>query len=166
METRKLMTVGLCALLIGAIPSAASANRGGAAGPPKPEAETTEAGQADTFGDAVAALDKGEYEQAIALFTAVVESEPDNADAFNHLGYIHRQLQSFDDAFRYYRRALEINPEHTGAHHYIGEAYLEVDRLDMAEQHLRQLDIICLFGCDDFYELKEAVELYRVNHTS
>lgn len=112
------------------------------------------------------AIDAGDYETAIALFEKVVAGEPDNAEAFNQLGYIHRRLQDFDQAFAYYKRALEIDPEHTGAHHYIGEAYLEVGNLEMAEYHLAQLDLICLFGCDDYFELEQAVALYKANQTS
>ena len=109
------------------------------------------------------AIDAGDYEAALAAFGTAVEADPGNAEAYNELGYVHRRLQDFDQAFAYYRRALEIDPELTGAHQYIGEAYLEVGNLEMAEYHLSQLDLICLFGCDDYYELEQAVALYKAN---
>lgn len=111
------------------------------------------------------AIDAGDYEAAIKVFQGVAEAEPDNAEAYNQLGYIRRRLQDFDQAFAYYKRALEIDPEHSGAHHYIGEAYLEVGNLEMAEWHLGQLDLICLFGCDDYFELEQAVALYKANNS-
>lgn len=126
-------------------------------------------GEADGPADMAAgyeAIDAGDYEAAIKVFQGVVAAEPDNAEAFNQLGYIHRRLQDFDQAFAYYKRALEIDPEHTGAHHYIGEAYLEVGNLEMAEWHLARLDLICLFGCDDYDQLAQAVALYKANNTS
>ncbi len=113
--------------------------------------------------DAQAAIDSGEYEEAIAKLEAVIAAAPDSAEAYNRLGYVHRRLQNFADAFANYGRALEIDPAHTGAHHYIGEAYLEVDDLAKAEYHLAQLNDICEWGCDDFWELKAAVELHRAN---
>jgi hypothetical protein len=35
----------------------------------------------------------------------------------------------------------------------------------MAEYHLQRLDLVCLFGCQSFYTLKEAISLYRVNQS-
>ena len=129
-----------------------------------PEAEASAAGSDYQAGQA--AVEGGDYQSAVGHLMKAVAAEPDNADAYNLLGYTHRKLQNFPAAFASYVRALEIDPDHARAHQYIGEAYLETDNLEMAEQHLRALDLICLFGCDDFYDLKEAVELYRANNTS
>lgn len=109
------------------------------------------------------AIDSGEYETAVEKLKAIVADSPNSAEAYNRLGYVHRRLQNFAEAFANYGRALEIDPNHTGAHHYIGEAYLEVDDLAKAEHHLDQLNDICEWGCDDFWELKAAVELHRAN---
>jgi tetratricopeptide (TPR) repeat protein len=132
----------------------------------EPGAQDTETAAPADMEAGYKAIDAGDYEAAIKVFEGIAAAQPDNAEAFNQLGYIHRRLQDFDQAFAYYKRALEIDPEHTGAHHYIGEAYLEVGNLEMAEWHLAQLDLICLFGCDDYYELEQAVALYKANNTS
>ena len=47
---------------------------------------------------------------------------PDNADLQNYLGYAHRNLKQFDPAFKHYKRAIELDARHRGAHEYIGEA--------------------------------------------
>ena len=114
----------------------------------------------------LAAIEGGDYKGGIGHLLKAVQAGPDNADAYNLLGYAHRKLQNFPRAFANYRRALDIDPEHSRTHQYIGEAYLEIDNLTKAEEHLRALDLICLFGCQDFYDLKEAVELYRANLAS
>ena len=129
-----------------------------------PEVEASAPGADYQAGQA--AVEAGDYEGAVGHLMKAVAAEPDNADAYNLLGYTHRKLQNFPAAFASYKLALEIDPEHTRAHQYIGEAYLETGNLEMAEQHLRALDLICLFGCADFDDLKEAVELYRANTTS
>jgi Flp pilus assembly protein TadD len=49
---------------------------------------------------------------------------PEHADLQNFLGYSYRNLKQFDLAFTHYKRALELDPRHRGAHEYIGEAYL------------------------------------------
>ena len=112
---------------------------------------------------AQAAIDAGEYDSAIAQLAAIISASPDSAEAYNRLGYVHRRLQNFDEAFANYGRALDIEPDHTGTHHYIGEAYLEVDDLEKAEYHLAQLNDVCEWGCDDFWKLKAAAELYQAN---
>ena len=112
------------------------------------------------------ALEAGQYETAIKIFQAALADDPSNAEVYNQLGYINRRLQNFAQAFTLYAKALELDPGHTAAHNYVGEAFLEVGDLDRAEHHLRQLDLLCLFGCDDFYELEQAVALYKANHSS
>jgi len=112
-----------------------------------------------------AAIEAGDYELAIAVFEAAIARRPADAEAHNQLGYIHRRLQDFERAFGHYRTALALDPSHTGAHNYIGEAYLETGDLARAEEHLQALDLICLFGCDDYDELAEAVALYKANLT-
>ena len=148
------------ALFMAVFAGRADANRE----PPLLEAEAGEPGVDYAAGQA--AVEAGDYEAAVEHLMKAVAAEPDSADAYNLLGYTHRKLQNFPAAFASYKLALEIDPDHARAHQYIGEAYLETDNLEMAEQHLRALDLICLFGCDDFEDLKEAVELYRANNTS
>lgn len=62
--------------------------------------------------------------------------KPDDADVHNLRGYSYRHLGNFDEAFRNYKLALEMNPNHRGAHEYVGEAYLLTNNLPLAEQHL------------------------------
>ena len=87
--------------------------------------------------------------------------EPDNADIQNYLGYAHRNLREFDLAFKYYKRAIELNPRHRGAHEYIGEAYLMVGDPASAEKHLAALREICLLPCEELGDLEKAVAAYR-----
>ena len=115
------------------------------------------------FARAVTALEDGYYEEAVDALLVIVEEDPENADIFNQLGYANSQLQNYDQALTFYHRALDIDPEHAGAHSYIGKVYLEIGDLTMAEHHLGQLDLICLYGCEPFDSLKEAISLYRAN---
>jgi len=108
-----------------------------------------------------AAIDQQQWAAAISSFTKVTAAEPKNADAFNYIGYANRQMKNYDDAFKNYNMALDINPEHRGANEYIGEAYLQTNNLDMAEKHLNKLDSICFFGCAEYTMLKRAVEEYK-----
>lgn len=115
---------------------------------------------------AVEKIEAGDYEGAIPLLQSVAEKDPDNADAFNYLGYTNRKLQRYTVALEHYQRALAIDSDHRGAHEYVGELYLETGNLAKAEEHLDALDRICFFGCDEYYELKELVEAYREGRTT
>ncbi|MEH6546218.1 MAG: tetratricopeptide repeat protein [Sneathiella sp.] len=108
-----------------------------------------------------AAIDQQQWAVAIASFTKVTAADPKNADAYNYLGYANRKMKNYDEAFKNYNMALDINPEHRGANEYIGEAYLQTNNLDMAEKHLAKLDSICFFGCAEYTMLKRAVEEYK-----
>lgn len=110
---------------------------------------------------AVAMIEAGDYEAAIPLLESVAGSDPDNADAFNYLGYANRKLKRYAVALEHYQRALTLDRRHRGAHEYIGELYLETGNLEKAEEHLAALDRICFFGCDEYDELKELVEAYK-----
>ena len=43
-------------------------------------------------------------------------------------------------------------------------AYLELDDIEKAKYHLNQLDLICLFGCKDYFEVKNKIEFYEANN--
>lgn len=106
-------------------------------------------------------IDAKQWEGAIVSFTKVVTQEPENADAYNYLGYANRNIGQYDAAFTAYNKALSINPEHKGANEYIGEAYLQTGNLAKAEEHLKKLDEICTFGCAEYTMLQRAVAEYR-----
>jgi len=107
------------------------------------------------------AIDAKDWNMAIDHMTKVVEKDPKNADAFNYLGFAHRQMGDYETAFSDYGKALAINPEHKGANEYIGEAYLKTGNLSMAEQHLAKLDEICTFGCAEYTLLKRKVAEFK-----
>ncbi|NNG05631.1 MAG: tetratricopeptide repeat protein [Inquilinus sp.] len=106
-------------------------------------------------------IGQGDYQGAIALLEEVAQRDPQNADAFNYLGYANRKLGHFEAALGHYRRALELEPRHRGAHEYLGELYLQTGKLVQAEELLASLDRICFFGCEEYDELKEKVEAYK-----
>ena len=92
-----------------------------------------------------------------------ISENPNDPEAFNQLGYAHSRLQNYDLALEFYHQALEIDPEHAGALAYMGKVYLELGKVEIAENHLQQLDLICLFGCEAFSSLQEAISLYYAN---
>jgi len=117
------------------------------------------------YAAALAALKSGDAVAALARLEQALKRFPDNADVHNELGFANRQLKRLDKAFEHYRRALEINPLHRGAHEYIGEAYLMVGDRGAAERHLATLRSICVIPCDELRDLEKAIAEHRARQS-
>jgi len=107
------------------------------------------------------AVDAQDWKAAVASFNRVAARDPKNADVQNLLGYSWRKSGNLDQAFKYYNEALRLDPDHKGAHEYIGEAYLMVNNLPKAEEHLARLNKLCFLPCSEYSELKKAVDKYK-----
>jgi Flp pilus assembly protein TadD len=107
------------------------------------------------------ALERKDWLEAVKRFTQAARRDPDNADLQNYLGYAYRNLGQLEPAFQHYRRALELNPRHRGAHEYAGEAHLMTGNLARAEEHLAALRQICLLPCEELLDLERQIAAYR-----
>lgn len=110
---------------------------------------------------AKALVEARDYQGAIPLLQKVVATDGRHADAYNLLGFATRKTGNPQGSLAYYQQALALDARHLGAHEYIGEAYLMLDRLPDAEQHLARLDSLCLFGCTEHRMLKAAIANYK-----
>jgi len=163
--TRSLRPIALLGSLVVALlafvpPTPVAADGGGGGGgtertlaPAKPEDPQYTA--------AVKAIKANEFAKAIPLLEGVVSRDGKNADAYNWLAYATRKNGNPAGAIPLYEKALAIDPKHRGAHEYIGEAYLMLDDLPKAKEHLSTLDSLCLFSCSEYRDLKRAVEAYE-----
>lgn len=113
------------------------------------------------FTAGVKAIKAGNYAAAIEALNRVIARDDKNADALNWLAYATRKAGDPAKSIPIYERALAINPKHRGAHEYIGEAYLALDDVAKARQHLARLDSLCFFSCEEYRDLKKAIEEYE-----
>ena len=51
-----------------------------------------------------------------------------------------------------------MDPSHKGALEYQGELFVELGQIDKAKGNLGKLNRICLFGCEEYDDLKQAIE--------
>ncbi|KKJ75327.1 hypothetical protein WH95_19070 [Kiloniella litopenaei] len=111
--------------------------------------------------NAIELIENKKYSDAQPLLQKAIKAEPDNADAYNMLGYSQRKMGNKDVALGYYTKALDLNPRHRGANEYLGQLYLELNEPAKAKERLEVLDKSCTFGCDEYTSLKEAIEAYE-----
>lgn len=106
-------------------------------------------------------LNAKNYANAIARLEAA--NQTNSADWNNLLGYAQRKKSPPDlvAAERFYQSALRIDPKHKGALEYYGELLLMKNDLAAAEQMLARLDKACLFSCEEFRDLKEAITRFK-----
>lgn len=93
--------------------------------------------------EARAAIQAGQFSQALKLLAPIAKAEPKNADAWNLMGYASRNLKNYPEAARYYDIALRTDPKHIGALEYQGELFVETGQFDKAKQNLKMLRSIC-----------------------
>jgi Flp pilus assembly protein TadD len=103
------------------------------------------------------------WPQALAELKRVNDTA--SADWNNLMGYSLRKSSPPDLAGseKFYNEALRIDPKHKGALEYSGELYLMKGDLPTAEKRLAALSKVCTFGCDEYTDLKKAVERYKAN---
>lgn len=104
------------------------------------------------------ALKAENFTAAEALLKKAVAKDTGSADAWNLLAYSIRKQGRMDEAEELYGKALAIDKEHVGALEYLGVLYVQTGRLDKAKALLARIDDACLFSCDEYDALKEAIE--------
>jgi tetratricopeptide (TPR) repeat protein len=153
-----LLAVLLLTLLTFARPGPIGADGGGGG-----QGASTPAGRPEDprYTAAVKAIKANEYAKAIPLLEGVVVRDDKNADAYNWLAYATRKNGNPAASLPIYQKALALDPKHKGAHEYIGEAYLMLDNLPKAKEHLRTLSSLCFITCAEYRDLKRAVDAYE-----
>jgi Flp pilus assembly protein TadD len=114
----------------------------------------------DDYAAGKKAIDAKKWADAAASFKKVVATNPNNADAYNLLGYSSRWLGKYEEAFAAYDKALALDPKHKGALEYSGIAYLKVNQKDKAEAQLARLKTICA-TCEETTDLAKAIAAYK-----
>ena len=105
---------------------------------------------------------KDKFEKALTLYSKAYdklikayEKDKKNADVLNYLGFTLRKKGDYEKAEIYYLKGLELDSEHLGINEYLGELYVETNRIDLAK---KRLDVLNGCKCEEYEELKELIE--------
>ena len=80
----------------------------------------------------------GDHHQAQLMFDIVMQTDEDNAQAYDYLAHSHVMQQRFDIALRLWEKVLELDPVYPGVLAHLGQAYLKVGRLGRSRKLLRR----------------------------
>ena len=106
------------------------------------------------------------YDKSLKLLKKLTKREDlgtRRADIYNLLGFSYRKLENpeLDKSFAAYMMALEIDPEHAGAHEYLGELYLMRDQKNQAMRMLSKLENLVGKNAEEYNDLLQAIENYQ-----
>ncbi len=110
------------------------------------------------LGNAKAQIEKKDWSAAISTLEKYVKANPNDADGFNLLGYSLRNAKRYPEAIFNYKEALRIDPQHRGAHEYLGVAYVQTKEIAKAKELLASLEKICGLKCEEYVDLKKAID--------
>jgi tetratricopeptide (TPR) repeat protein len=103
-----------------------------------------------------------DFKGALAELTPMLQTHQ-HADVYNLMGFSLRKTGDYKQAYTFYRKALDFNPEHKGALEYLGELYVETGQIDKAREHVALLKKLCPGGCEELADLEQAVTSAKMN---
>lgn len=74
-----------------------------------------------------------------ALLVLATMSEGDSDRVLTYKGFAHRKAGRLEEGLLHYARALSQNPDNILARSYLGQAYVEMNEMDLARQELAQI---------------------------
>ena len=97
-----------------------------------------------------------DFKAALAELTPMLATNQ-HADVYNLMGFSLRKTGDYKQAYTFYRKALEFDPEHKGALEYLGELYVETGQVDKARENVVLLKKLCPGGCEELADLEHVI---------
>jgi Flp pilus assembly protein TadD len=97
-----------------------------------------------------------DYQAALVELRTLADTNQ-HADVYSLLGFSLRQTGDYTTALTFYKKALEFDANHKGAHEYLGELYVETGQLPKAREQLAMLEKLCPQGCEEREDLEKVL---------
>src|SRR5215467_3761981 len=95
--------------------------------------------------------------QAALAELKTLSDKHQHADVYSLMGFSLRKTGDYPTALTYYKKALDFDANHKGAHEYLGELYVETGDLGKAREQLAVLEKLCPQGCEEREDLETAL---------
>ena len=95
------------------------------------------------------------YSRAFEKLNDAYKSDKKNPDILNYMGFTSRKTGNFKEAEVYYLKGLDLNPKHNGINEYLGELYVQTNRIDKANERLAVLKNC---NCEEYQDLELIIK--------
>ena len=95
------------------------------------------------------------YKEAFNKLEAANKKDKNNPDILNYMGFTSRKSGNFNDAEQFYLKGLSLDPKHNGINEYLGELYVQTNRIEKAKERLAVLKNC---NCKEFQELELIIK--------
>ena len=95
------------------------------------------------------------YSQALKKLEKAYKSDKKNPDVLNYMGFTSRKIGNFEKAEEFYLKGLSIKPDHNGINEYLGELYVQTNRIDKANE---RLEVLKGCNCEEYGELELIIK--------
>ena len=95
------------------------------------------------------------YKEAFNKLETANKKDKNNPDILNYMGFTSRKSGNFNDAVQFYLKGLSLDPKHNGINEYLGELYVQTNRIEKAKERLAVLKNC---NCKEFQELELIIK--------
>ena len=95
------------------------------------------------------------YAQAFNKLEKAYKSDKKNPDILNYMGFTTRKTGNFEKAEKFYLEGLNLKPNHNGINEYLGELYVQTNRIDKANE---RLEVLKNCNCKEYSELELIIK--------
>ena len=95
------------------------------------------------------------YKEAFSKLQTANKKDKNNPNILNYMGFTSRKSGNFDEAEKFYLKGLSLDPKHNGINEYLGELYVQTNRIEKAKERLAVLKNC---NCKEFQELELIIK--------
>ena len=95
------------------------------------------------------------YSLAFKKLNEAYKSDKKNPDVLNYMGFTSRKIGNFKEAEDFYLKGLNLDPKHNGINEYLGELYVQTNRIDKAKERLA---ILKNCNCEEYQDLELIIK--------
>ena len=95
------------------------------------------------------------YSKAFDKLEKAYKTDKKNPDILNYMGFTTRKTGNFEKAEKFYLKGLSLKPNHNGINEYLGELYVQTNRIDKANE---RLDVLKSCNCKEYSELELIIK--------
>ena len=95
------------------------------------------------------------YKEAFNKLETANKKDKNNPDILNYMGFTSRKSGNFNEAEKFYLKGLSLDPKHNGINEYLGELYVQTNRINKANE---RLEVLKGCNCEEYNELELIIK--------